>query len=205
MRFQDLSNEAKEAAREKYRDWNVEHDWWDSTYEDAVRMAKLLGITISTTTRTSWKGRKYEETEIYFSGFWSQGDGACFKGRYRCEPEAVKKIEAECKDEELIGIAKELTAIQTRCMLEGGATVSFNITTSGSYSHSGTMSLGDLEWSDGAVLAPIELENELLALMRRFADWIYGQLESEHEYLTSDECLNELFADMDFDEDGVMI
>lgn len=40
--------------------------------------------------------------------------------------------------------------------------------------------------------------------MRRFMDWVYRQLEAEHEYLTSDECVDDEIrgGDWTFTEDG---
>jgi len=54
------------ALIEKHRQINVEcMDWWECVYENfKERMAKV-GIEVD---------------KIYFSGFWSQGDGACFEG-----------------------------------------------------------------------------------------------------------------------------
>ena len=56
----------KDELIEKHRYWNVEHiDWWDSTYDDFKERMKTIGIEVD---------------RMYFSGFWSQGDGACFEG-----------------------------------------------------------------------------------------------------------------------------
>jgi hypothetical protein len=41
--FDELSDEGKEQALDKLRHINVEHDWWDSTYDDA----KTIGLEIS--------------------------------------------------------------------------------------------------------------------------------------------------------------
>lgn len=49
FKFSELSEQAKDAARDANRDWNVHYDWWDYVYEDAVRMAAILGIEISHT------------------------------------------------------------------------------------------------------------------------------------------------------------
>jgi hypothetical protein len=34
-KFSELSDQAKEKAIEKFRNVNVDHEWWESTYEDA--------------------------------------------------------------------------------------------------------------------------------------------------------------------------
>lgn len=56
----------KDELIEKYRDINVDHfDWWDSTYDLFKEDMEAIGITVD---------------KMHFSGFWSQGDGACFEG-----------------------------------------------------------------------------------------------------------------------------
>jgi len=50
---------------EKYLDINVQHNWYDSIYESFRDDMLAHGIKVD---------------EIFFSGFWSQGDGACFEG-----------------------------------------------------------------------------------------------------------------------------
>lgn len=57
----------KDELIEKYRDINVDDiDWWDSVYAGFKADMADVGICIE---------------RMYFSGFWSQGDGACFEGR----------------------------------------------------------------------------------------------------------------------------
>jgi hypothetical protein len=57
----------KDELIEKHRYWNVEHiDWWDCTYADFKVSMTAIGIDVE---------------KMYFSGFCSQGDGACFEGR----------------------------------------------------------------------------------------------------------------------------
>jgi len=52
---------------DKYRDVLVCHDdWYDNVYEHFKEMMSVIGIQV---------------IRIQFSGFWSQGDGACFDGR----------------------------------------------------------------------------------------------------------------------------
>lgn len=51
---------------EKYRSINVEHDWYQPTYDAFADDMRLVGIRVD---------------RMFFSGFCSQGDGACFEGR----------------------------------------------------------------------------------------------------------------------------
>lgn len=52
--FTELNDEAKEVARNWYRENTLDYDWRDSVYEDARQCAEILGIDID---------------RIYFSGF----------------------------------------------------------------------------------------------------------------------------------------
>jgi hypothetical protein len=202
--FDDLDPKAKEHALERYRNWWVQDDWWSNVYEDAVHIAELLGISIDR------KGK--HGPAIHFSGFWSQGDGASFEGTYRPRADTYDALVAHIgdSDQTLHDLARRLTVLNVGWALdEEIGSVSATITTLGRYSHSGTMSLDvqvaapDGQYMDCALVG----EEELTACMREFANWIYKQLEAEHEYLTSDESLTEQFRDGEtkFDEDGDII
>lgn len=67
MNEQRTYTPAQLALIEQHRHWNVDHgtDWWDTTYDDFVDVAKAFGFDI-------------DKDDIQFSGFWSQGDGASF-------------------------------------------------------------------------------------------------------------------------------
>jgi hypothetical protein len=205
--FDELSDKAKEAARDEWRQASQHDDWWDYIYEDAVRMGALLGIDIRI---KEGRPRNTSTPAIYFSGFWSQGDGACFEGSYNFVSDAPKLIFAEApQDETLLAIAQKLTVLQTTAYLRYNARLYANITTSGHYSHSGTMNV-DATFVDHPAEAPNvpeSMDEALTALMRRFADWIYSQLEAEDEWLNSDECINESLSQdhYEFDENGAMI
>jgi hypothetical protein len=57
-----------EAVLDKYRYVNTEHhEWWGCVYEDWKQRLEELG---------------FFNIHIYFSGFASQGDGACFAARH---------------------------------------------------------------------------------------------------------------------------
>lgn len=197
MTFDQLSDEAKEKARENERRHMLDYDWWDCVYEDAVCIGSLMGIEIETRTRP---GRRRVEHSIYFSGFGSQGDGASFEGRYTPKPDAIKAIQNETSDEELLRIAVELTALQVVAKLSGHDLRGARIKTQGRYDHSGGMCV-EVHYD----LDEYVYEEPLLDLMRAFADWIYRSLERESEYLTSDECIDERLRDETFDEDGDII
>ena len=197
MTFDQLSDRAKEKARENERRHMLDYGWWDCVYEDAAHIGSLMGIEIDERVRP---GRKKPELSIYFSGFGSQGDGASFEGNYTPKPDAIKAIQNETNDEELLRIAVELTALQVVAKLSGHDLRGARIRTQGRYDHSGGMHVEVHDDLDEYVR-----EEPLANLMRAFADWIYRSLERESEYLTSDECIDERLRDETFDEDGDII
>ena len=77
----DLSEKLKDELLRQWRDKNVDHDWWDFVIEQFIGSALEQGVTIHSDTRMLRSGRTYEEPDVHFSGFWSQGDGASFAGR----------------------------------------------------------------------------------------------------------------------------
>ena len=204
FKFSGLSDRAKERAREGYKSRDYPHDdWWDGVYEDANHIAKILGLDIEST-RTLRGGGTVLDIDISFSGFWSQGDGASFKGSYRYNPKAVDEINAYCNDAELIRIASELTAMQIAQRLLGYDFFTARITTSVSYNHSYSMDSKIHDWgtfADDSGVGEVN-EDEFAQLMRDFADWIYKSLENEHDYLTSNEVVDEHLVDEIFDECG---
>lgn len=193
-------NELDDAAKAKARAWYAglvfsDSSDWDVVFEDAVRMAEILGIDIDTR-------RDHGGPTIYFSGFWSQGDGACFEGSYRYKKGAAKAIRKEApEDKELHRIADALQDIQRRHFYKLRATASH----SGRYSHSGCMSV-DVEHYDDRYRDISDAEGEVTQLMRDFADWIYAQLEKGYNYLTSDEQVAEsiIINEYEFTEDGAL-
>ena len=210
--FDELSDIEKDAARAAYSgEGYLGHDWWD--YDDFVTVGKLLGVEIDMRDVKLMSGKTRQEPNISFSGFCSQDDGACFEGSYSCAPNAIKDIANYApQDTVLAGIAERLNAVQVLARLKWGETLSASVTTSGRYSHSGTMNVtvNDL---DDSVVDPtaagedafIDMEETITRCMRDFADWIYGQLENQYDWLMSDECVDQYLIEEKFDEDGKVI
>lgn len=197
-------DELDDSGKEKAREWYAQHVFddscdWEFVYEDAVRMAELMGIEIDQRAWTNSHGFKGKEPCIYFSGFSSQGDGANFEGTYRYSKGAVKAIKSECNDAELIRIAYALQVVQRKHFYRLYATCKPR----GHYSHSGCMSV-DVEHKDDPYRDLGDDEEEVRQLLRDFADWIYERLETEYDYQTSDEAVEEtiLANEYEFYETG---
>lgn len=198
--FDELSNEAKQTAISSNRSWNVQDfDWWGSSYEAFAEAADLFGLDIRQTRKSlSGGGHRYDPT-IFFSGFSSQGDGACFEGEYTYKRGALEATkQAFPADSELLRIVRYLQTLQQRNFYQLTAAAKHR----GHYNHSGCMDI-TVDRADGKTLSDDD-EESLKQLMRDFADWIYSRLEKEYDYLTSDEAVAESLRanEVEFTEDG---
>lgn len=199
--FDELTDEAKETARAWWRDSEAQ-DWNDSecVIEDAERVATILGIEFSTSSVKLMGGGSRQTPCVYWSGFWSQGDGACFEGSYSYAKGSCKAIrEYAPKDTELHAIADSLAEVQKRNFYQFSA----SMTHRGRYYHSGSMSV-DVEDSRDSYRDIGDAEETVTQAMRDFADWIYDQLESAWEWSFADEQVDENIRanEYEFDESG---
>ena len=188
FKYEELSDKAKEKALDWYRSLNMDNHFAEPVIEDAEQVAEVLGIEFA-------RRNGSKEPAVYWSGFWSQGDGASFEGTYRYAKGAAKKVrEYAPRDTELHGIADRLQKLQSRIFYRGR----FEIRARGYYQHSGTMTA---EWYDPC---PDDIGDDILQELRYFADWIYGKLEEAYEWENSDEVVAEniIANEYEFDEEG---
>jgi len=110
--FTELTDAAKDKARAWFRE-TIDYEWWDSVYDDFERICPILGVTLATRTVRLMGGGTRQKPCIWFSGFWSQGDGACFEGSYAYAPGTSRRIRDYApQDTELHRIADALQALQ---------------------------------------------------------------------------------------------
>lgn len=194
--FDELSDDAKENARQWHR--SIPDDYYaENVFEDAATIAGILGIDLRQRPVKLINGQTRREPAIYYSGFWSQGDGACFEGRYRYKAGAAKAIRQYApQDAELHRIADQLQAVQRQNFYQLEATC----THSGHYYHEYCMTV-DVDRADGK---PTGADDDITELMRDFARWIYRQLETEYEHQNSDEAVDEAIRvnEYEFYENG---
>ncbi len=186
-RFEALSEGDKQIILDRYRDINVDHDWWDCVYSDFTEDMKAVGIAV---------------TSMYFSGFWSQGDGACFEG---------------CVDDWRLFL-KSLGYTDELMVQHFADHASFSVSHSGHYYHENCTrfdaefclpdeyvdeehfleycGFGE-ELRDAALIAVLskfdgrKLEDEFAEAFKDHMRDLYRRLENEYEYLTSDEAVLE--------------
>jgi len=198
--FRELSDTAKQTAREW---WNsIPDDGYDTefVYEDAATIADLFGLDIRTRlVRTLDKSVRYDPC-IYYSGFWSQGDGACFEGTYRYKKGALAQVKKYVPtDTRLHRIVKGLQDIQRRFFYKLEARTRHR----GHYYHSYCMDVS-VESSAYNIPCTPEAEDEVTELLRNFADWIYDRLYEEYTWRHEDEQVDELLIinGYEFTENG---
>lgn len=168
--FDELSDNAKETAREWFRSVQLDYDWWDSVYDDAKNLGKALGIQIA---------------DIYFSGFWSQGDGACFTGQYSYRPDWREALDQECGGDDYVQLVQIGEALQDyRAYNPDEAVAVVTVKHTGPYSHEHSVRMED-EYTGTAP------RKEIKDALRDFMRWIYSKLRAEYEWLQSDEQVDE--------------
>lgn len=171
-KFEELTDEAKQNALEELHDINTDYDWWNFVYEDTKEAGKLIGIDIDT---------------IYFSGFSSQGDGACFEGSYAYKKGSVKAIkEFNPNDEELHSIVESLCNIQKSAFYSLTAKVKQR----GRYMHENCTDIDVYDSrTDEGVYDEFGTAGELTKALRAFMTWIYKRLEFTYDDLQSEEAI----------------
>lgn len=189
MKWAALTERRKEKLLDAHRDVNTDHDWWDFVRERLDEDMKEAGVAV---------------TQMYFRGFWSQGDGAEFHGYVR---DWRRFMEAIGKPE-LIDLA-----------LEYDVALSWN--NNGRYCGADcvTFDLNEL-WVDNpydedddpvrhSAWAAIHGEGgplhgaseDMIDFLKDRMRALYRELDDEYDYLTSDEAITEYL--IDFREDVI--
>ena len=179
---------------DKYRNINVEHiDWWDSTRDMFKEDMKEQGIYV---------------IQMYFSGFWSQGDGACFDGQLDDVPLFIEK---NFKPDDYPMIRK---------LLGSGGTVTFNVSHNGHYYHENSTSFSiDADRLEHCIKIPtdfheqiveqwdmeldteiVDFEKQSVEIFKNHMRTLYRTLQKEYDYLTSDEAVKETIIANDLQE-----
>ena len=188
-RFDGLSEKAQEKALEKLYDINIEYDdWYDLDYY-AENLAAI----------------GFEKAEIFFSGFSSRGDGACFDADVNVEKALNAFLMCNHPARNF-----DVAAYEKWLILAERGTIGAHIRKVGPhnrYSHANTRDLElDCDFSqktwDKLGLGACQ---DLLESIRYDAcQEIYSSLEKEYEYLTGREAILETIEanEYEFTEDG---
>lgn len=136
----------------------------------------------------------FDVDKIYWRGFWSQGDGACWTGSVRyaagCAREVARGFPA---DTELQRIARQWQVLQRRNLYRLRGSVSANDrymrTSVDAYRADDLEAIG---------------EDDANQVVSEFADWVYRALEKEYDYQNADAQVDESIRcnEYEFDENG---
>ncbi len=171
--FDELDAKAKQKARDWYRT-DLEFDS-EPTIEDATLCFSFVGITIK---------------NVYFSGFSSQGDGACFEGSWSAANVQPGKLKEHApQDTELHRIAAEFERIAALF-----PNASFTVKHSGRYSHEHCtefdISFPDSErgeWPTDKFSVYEKFTEDLQKAAKNAMRWIYAKLEEAYDWERADE------------------
>lgn len=184
-RWNQLTQAEQDKVLEAHRDWNVYDEWWDSVYEAFRERCGELGIRVGA---------------MYFSGFWNQGDGACFEGQVQ----DWETFFAHCKLDQNAALMAWYRATRDDW--------SFSCQHRGYYYHEQSVSFScylpdeddnpydpDLETLQHHMLAACcrsldrhQIESTMEEAFRDLMRELYRDLETEYEYLTSEEAILEV-------------
>mgnify|MGYP001795784980 CR=1 FL=1 len=137
-------------------------------------------------------GKTRSEPTMWWSGFGfsSQGDGACFEGRYDGVPDPEFAIKTHApEDATLRQIASALAALRQ-------FRLTAVVTHSDRYYHSRSADIAVYGEDGNGVDSPAA--DDLREALRRFMDWIYAQLRQEYDYRMSDEFIDETILANDY-------
>lgn len=192
--FDELSEAAQKKALEACRDFQVEDRWYDFTYEYITEILEILG---------------FSEVKISFSGFWSQGDGASFTGKYTYNPEWEKALLAYAPtDTKWKEFGTALECLAKKLLKHAKGSLQAEISRGDHrYSHENTGSY--YVWSSEDMYADIPdgIEGSFMDTCKNMMRYIYSTLEEEYTYLTSDDVVKEtiLANEYEFTEGGKLI
>ena len=182
-KFDELSTESKERAITSFQEDEdyLAYEWDGDTIYDFTTILELIG---------------YYDITCYFSGFHSQGDGACFSARFERNKRCLEKVKKYCpKEQEILNIVEK---IQSEIPLRE----EYEIKHSGHYYHeycTNVYYLGDSEKAE-------QLDERFLELSRQLMEILYEKLNDDYDYLNSSEAIIEHIKanDYEFTEHGTL-
>lgn len=185
-RFNALKEEVQEKILAKYREFNIVDGWWEPVFDDFTGRMADVGIDVE---------------EIYFTGFYTRSDGACFKGSVDNWEKFLTSI--GYTDPILIEHFSEHAIFKVRhsgrCYHENCTEFDYELPLPLSEDDEHFVYLygcGE-ELRDSVMLSvlsgydPEVLKEEFVEVFKNHMRDLYQMLEKEYEYLTSDEAVLE--------------
>lgn len=195
-KFEELAPKIQEKVKERYLDFEREN--WDvdnsGCKEHIYTALKLFG---------------FKNSNFRFSGFWSQGDGASFSGRWYPKTFDSAKIKEEFPSVEDYHAFADQLAEFTKTLPSNLEYI--EITANDRYCHEYTMEVGDaLDENDDSVYVGKQLlidavgkqlwidtdeTKTFLELVRNIARNFYKYLNDDYDWTTEDERFTSYLAD----------
>lgn len=201
-KFNELDDGAKQNALEDYALNGLDYDWWDCQEERLKEDMEEIGITVD---------------KMYFSGFYTQGSGACFEGHVDDWPKFLWET----------GLWQQYL----RCFANADELGRMEWTTCGNCPHENSLEFNDWElvmrtvhqdqdWTqaEGGIAQETfndytekqfrqeleDLPGEVEQIVKDTCHQLYKDLQEDWEYLTSMEAFEETCEanDWEFEEDG---
>ena len=170
------NDELLKKVLEKHHEINVYYDWWDCIYDGQKEKIEEVGFHIS---------------KIYFSGFWSQGDGAMFEYD-RIDDKLLNEF-VETLD--IFPIRKQWIINNVYVSGKGHHRGRYNHEKCCSHSIGWEIDNGDLHWSTNFYQwlesFADEFEEFIVDKYEDLCRDLYRALEKEYDYLTSEESILE--------------
>jgi len=174
----DTTSSERTALIEKYRDINTGHDWWEYVYEVFCQDMADIGIRVD---------------QMYFSGFWSQGDGACFEGAVTDWRLFLGSM--GYTDPALVSFAEDFASVQCshrgHYYHENCTFFDIEIPSIDPGEHSGySNKFLQLAWA--ALMQKYDLDDLAKDIIHAFKDHmreLYARLSTEYDHLTSDDAV----------------
>ena len=202
--FNELSERAKETARDYYRNHCCND--WEPEFSGFEELAKCLGIEFNARAVRLMSGKDRYDPDISYS-IGDRGEFCSYSGSWSVKSDALVEFkELGWTDEDLLGIAEALTRASLYCQLGGLPTFSARVRTTGRDDSMMEIEFDGIEDDDGELspLIPKDLCEAIERALNDFASYMLKSMSDDYEYQYSDECVDGNIScnEYEFDEDG---
>jgi hypothetical protein len=185
--FDELPKTAKQKALTAYHELNIDFDWWDGEYDDFIEICSYLGIAVN-------------KESIKFEGFYSQGDGSGFNATVdiiklnngiisQAWKDYAPKLDFDFK---ATSIDRRVLALVEKGVLEHEPKIISRSRNYGVVVDLGIYVVNTSDRSHDLVFEELDnLEEWLRKIAETLNKHLYKSLETQYEYLTSDEAITE--------------
>lgn len=214
MTFDQLEDDAKERARDCYRDGALDYDWWDAIYADVSRIGPILGYEIKTHLIKVFGGPHYHCASIWFERLFCQGRNVTMDAHWNAKSDPDKIISGILAHAPIDGTLHDI-ALDLAELAERAAThdVSVDVISDGEPVVWITEPQATYDWGfvkraayEACFSADRmdQFEVDFCNAHHRFTNWILERLEDESLHLTSDESIDEMILanEYEFHPDG---